>query len=172
VIFVGHSVLKTQKNLDGEDFDQHVLNAGKSTAGFLRSKCDAMLFAMFETIARGDNDRERKSLRKAFATGRRVLRTSYSGGWVAKCRPAIRDPIPLSWSAFETAREEAFDPDALYTRACELATLVPEEKREAVARAAADARGNSARLVKIVERATELVEEAAAAAAVDNEEEP
>lgn len=92
VVMLGHATIKRVSPPDSEPYDRFSLKIHERAGALLREWCDAVLFAQYDqVVARGKDARAGR----AHATGERVVRTRYSGGWEAKCRMPLPDTIPL-----------------------------------------------------------------------------
>ncbi len=102
---LGHSIIKTFKNPEGHDFDRYQLKMNEKAAGLLKEWCDVVLFANFETYAKGDVDKNGKLKAKAkgISTGARFLRTVRTASWDAKNRYNLPEELPLSYADFDAA---------------------------------------------------------------------
>lgn len=148
LILVGHSIIRTWKNPEGEDFDRYQLKIHDKAAGLLKEWCDCVLFLQWETLTVEDDRKHVKGV-----TGSRVIRTQRAAAWDAKNRFDLPDRLPLSWMDLWAAIQ-ARQPAAPERLREEVAALVAALGDEAISRwvaekaPAADAAG----LAKIKDR--------------------
>ena len=156
VILLAHSVIRTFKNPEGDDFDRYELKLNQKAGGFLKEWSRAVLFARYETFT--DKDGKTKRVR-GVSTGARIVHTARTAAYDAKNRYNLPEQMPLDWQLFAdaiAARRPA-DPAALTTRIdemlAELAQVAPDADREARVRADVAAAGDDAtRLARIADR--------------------
>lgn len=99
IILIAHSVRKTVKNPQGDDYEQWQIKLHDKAAGLLKEWVDVVGFAEHE-IATYENDSGRV---KGIATGKRVLKVQPAAGYDGKTRYAMPASIPLDWSTFAAA---------------------------------------------------------------------
>lgn len=129
IVCVAHAATKVLKNPSGADYAAHVIAMPEAAAALVCRWADEVLFARLDlSVDKG----------KATTTGNRFLFAAPGEGAIAKNRCGLPDRLPLSWSAYQSARDAYYAnaPDAKADAAAALA-LVPEEhpKREAMAAA-------------------------------------
>lgn len=93
VILVCHTKRITEKDPTVGDFRKWTADLHEFSWGATFRWADAVLFASYERAVKD----------KIVSVGDRVLRTNTGPGWDAKHRPNLPDPLPLSWSAYESA---------------------------------------------------------------------
>lgn len=96
VILIDHSTIRTFKNPSDEDYQRIEPKIDRKASALLRSWCDAVLLADFQTEV-ATNAQTKRS--KGVSTGQRVLRTEYAASHDAKNRYALPPELPLSWTA-------------------------------------------------------------------------
>ncbi len=131
VILLGHAIIKTFKNPEGEDYDRFQLSLNEKASGLLRQWVDAALFANHEIYSVASKDEKRF---RGVATGNRVIHTERSAAWDAGNRYSIPAQLPLSWDEYWAAIT-AHAPKSLSEVTSELAVLVarvPEAARAKV----------------------------------------
>jgi len=114
IVAIGHSVVATFKNPEGEDFDRYQLHAHRDFAGQLKEWCDVVGFIRFEGGAAKLNGDTSKSARaRGWATSRRLVQLAREAAWDAKCRLSLPAEIELDaahpWAPFAAATHGAQD---------------------------------------------------------------
>lgn len=114
IIAIGHSVVATFKNPEGEDFDRYQLHAHRDFAGQIKEWCDVVGFLRFEGGAAKLNGDTSKSARaRGWSTARRLVHLSREAAWDAKCRLSLPAEIELDathpWAPFAAATHGAQD---------------------------------------------------------------
>jgi len=99
IVLIAHSVRKTVKNPQGDDYEQWQIKLHDKAAGLLKEWVDVVGFAEHE-IATYENDNGRV---KGIATGKRVLKVQPAAGYDGKTRYAMPASIPLDWPTFAAA---------------------------------------------------------------------
>lgn len=129
VIALGHCIVKTWKNPEGEDFDRYVPQMHEKAAGLWKQWCDALLFANYETYAMKAKRDEKNSTAKAkgFDTGKRLLFTERTAAFDAKNRYGLPRSMPLSWGALQAGIEHRRTPTELLE---EVKAALPELSAE------------------------------------------
>lgn len=120
VVMVGHSIVKTFKNPEGEDFDRYQLRMHDKMAGLLKEWSDVVGFINYEgggAKIKGDASQTKRA--RGWATGKRVIHLTREAAWDAKSRislPAEVDLDPIHpWAPFAQASTGARNatPDSL-----------------------------------------------------------
>lgn len=141
IVLIAHSVRKTVKNPEGDDYEQWQIKLHEKASGLLKEWVDVVGFASHE-VATFENENGRT---KGIATGKRVLKTAPAAGYDGKTRYAMLATIPLHWPTFEQAVRDGGAGAAerlkgeLSAKFVELA----DTEVEAKARAFVEARGES-----------------------------
>ena len=92
VLLLGHSTVRRVSPPDLEPFDRYSLKINEKAAALVREWSDAVLFAQYEVAtSKGKQDR----VARAYSTGERVLRTTYSASWDAKNRWGLPETVPM-----------------------------------------------------------------------------
>lgn len=126
IIILGHSLIKTFKNPEGDDYDRYQLKLKDNAASKVREWADCVLFANHETLVDTDEKTKRG---KAVSTGKRFLYTSRRPTYDAKNRFGLPAKIGLSWDALQSGIDAArSDPASLRRQAEEYLAMVPAEK--------------------------------------------
>ncbi len=156
VVLLAHSVVKTFKNPEGEDYDRYQLKLHEKSAGVLKEWSEAVLFAQLETYA----PKEDRGKAKGISTGARIVRTQRTAAFDAKNRYDLPESMPLDWQAFGDGMvaHRPADPAALKVAIeAQLGALgadpVVEKVRETLVRVGDDA----AELARIHNKLTALV---------------
>jgi hypothetical protein len=102
VILLAHSIIKNQKNPEGNDFDRFQIAMNEKAASIFRQWADDVLFARHEYFVKGGNDKDSKG-GKGFSTGVRIMHTEWSAAWDAKNRAGLPSTLPLEWDAYWAA---------------------------------------------------------------------
>ena len=102
IILIAHSVRKTVKNPQGDDYEQWQIKLHEKAAGLLKEWVDVVGFAEHEVLT-FENDNGRV---KGIASGKRMLKTAPAAGYDGKTRFAMPASMPLDWSMFATAVRE------------------------------------------------------------------
>ena len=125
VVLLGHSQVKIFKNPEGEDYDRYQLKVHHQAGGLLKEWCDAVLFANYETYAKGEKDSRGKLKGKAkgISTGARLVHTVRTAAYDAKNRFGLPEELPLSYADFHAA--------ALAGEPADVDDLISEVKRKA-----------------------------------------
>lgn len=153
IILLGHSIVRSFKNPEGDDFDRYELKIHRSASGVLKEWCDGVFFANYETYAYKDEKTKRV---RGVSTGARILHTERSAAFDAKNRYGLPVTIPLSWDDFEAAAStgRTADPATLVAEISRQSKLLgPEIEKKAAALVAA-AKDDTARLAQINNRLT------------------
>jgi hypothetical protein len=100
IILIGHTLIKTFKNPEGDDFERYQLKLHDKSAALLREWADAVLFANYETLT---HQKDARAQVKGVSTGARVMHTERRAAFDAKNRYGLPDTMPLSWAAFAEA---------------------------------------------------------------------
>ena len=105
IVLVAHAQIKKFANPIGADYDRWDMKlAGKGASALFVEWSDALLFAEYETLTPTD-DKDRV---RAVSTGNRIARTNHAGGYEAKNRFGLPDPMPLDWAAYREALQSHF----------------------------------------------------------------
>lgn len=112
IIMIGHSIVRTFKSPDTEDFDRYNLSLNDKAAGLLRDWVDVLGFACFEDVAgKGGSSRIR-----GVATGRRLLKLERTAAYDAKSRYPLPAEVEIDpenpWAPFAKALEQGESMDA------------------------------------------------------------
>lgn len=122
IVVVGHSIVKTFKNPEGDDYDRYQLRVHDKFGGLLKEWSDVVGFINFEgggAKVPGDDSRNKRA--RGWATGRRIVKLAREAAWDAKSRLSIPAEIDLDaahpWAPFAAAASGARDatPESLRT---------------------------------------------------------
>jgi AAA domain len=121
VVMLGHSIVKTFKNPEGEDFDRYQLRVHDKAGGLIKEWCDVVGFVRFDGGAaklKGDASQAKRA--RGWATGKRIVHLSREAAWDAKTRLSIPAEIELDvahpWAPFaeaESATRDSSGPDLM-----------------------------------------------------------
>jgi hypothetical protein len=114
VIILGHSIVKSFKNPEGEDYDRYQLKLHDKAAGLIKEWCEVVGFLRFEEGgAKIQGDKAINKRARGWHTGRRIMHLSRTAAWDAKSRLSLPAEIELDrthpWAPFRNARDEAHD---------------------------------------------------------------
>ena len=98
VVLLSHAQVKRFNDPDGSEFDRYEMAMLPAVAGLLKQWVDFVLFARHEAYAKD---------KKGFSTGARLMHTAWTAAYDAKSRADIPGTLPLSWSAFQGALDNA-----------------------------------------------------------------
>lgn len=108
IVIVGHSIVKTFKNPEGEDYDRYQLRVHDKTAGLIKEWSDVVGFVNFEgggAKLKGDASQAKRA--RGWATGARVVHLHREAAWDAKSRLSLPAEITLDvahpWAPFALA---------------------------------------------------------------------
>jgi hypothetical protein len=145
VVLLAHSLVRTFKNPEGDDYDRFNLKINEKAAGLLKEWCDAVLFANYETHVLKDGNRA-----KGYGGGARVMHTERRAAWDAKNRFGLPEKLPLDWAEFREAVKANAGAKAAEAIRREIAERLPrvadEERRKDIAAKAAAAGDNVSQL--------------------------
>lgn len=99
IILIAHSVRKSVKNPEGDDYEQWQIKLHDKAAGLIKEWVDVVGYASSEVVT-FENDNGRV---KGIASGKRVLKTAPAAGYDGKTRFAMPASMPLDWSTFAAA---------------------------------------------------------------------
>lgn len=99
IILIAHSVRKTVKNPEGDDYEQWQMKIHEKASGLIKEWVDVVGYASHEVLTL-ENDNGRV---KGIASGKRVLKTAPAAGYDGKTRFAMPASMPLDWPTFAQA---------------------------------------------------------------------
>ncbi len=99
IVLIAHSVRKTVKNPEGDDYEQWQIKLHEKAAGLIKEWVDVVGFASHEVLTL-ENDNGRV---KGIASGKRVLKTAPAAGYDGKTRFAMPATMALDWPTFAQA---------------------------------------------------------------------
>jgi hypothetical protein len=151
IIMLAHSRIKTFRNPEGDDFDRYELKLHDKSGGLVKEWCDAVLFAVYETLTAKDGTRVR-----GVDTGARIAHTERRAAFDAKNRYGLPASLPLDWAAFAEAVEAGApaDPAALAARIEAALVACPAELAAKARDAVTAASGDAGQLARILDRLT------------------
>lgn len=98
IILIAHSMIKSFKNPEGEDYERWQLALNEKAAGVIKQWCDCILFANYQTSVVQD----KKKRIRGYDQGRMLYterRAAHDGG----NRYDLPYALPLQWGEFEIA---------------------------------------------------------------------
>lgn len=114
VVMLGHSIVKTFKNPEGEDYDRYQLRVHDKTGGLIKEWCDVVGFVRFDGGAaklKGDASQAKRA--RGWATGKRIVHLAREAAWDAKSRLSMPAEIELGaahpWEPFAKAASGSRD---------------------------------------------------------------
>jgi hypothetical protein len=114
VILLGHSVVKSFKNPEGEDYDRYQLKLHDKAAGLIKEWCEVVGFLRFEEGAqklKGDKSVAKRA--RGWASGRRLLHLERTAAWDAKSRLNLPTEIEIDrdhpWAPFAQESNAAIE---------------------------------------------------------------
>lgn len=118
VVLTAHSIVKTFKNPEGEDYDRYQLRMNDKLAGLLKDQCDVVGFVNFEgggSKMKGDKSASARA--RGWATGRRVVHLAREAAWDAKSRLSLPAEVVLAadhpWAPFAEASKREYTAESL-----------------------------------------------------------
>jgi hypothetical protein len=106
VIVLAHSLVRTFRSPDSDDFDRYEMKLHAKAGGLLKEWADCVFFGSHETLTREVNGKA-----KGVSTGKRLMHTTRTAAWDAKNRYDLPESIELprhgGWAAFVAAVKEA-----------------------------------------------------------------
>jgi hypothetical protein len=128
ILFVGHSIVKTFKNPEGEDYDRYQLRVHDKLGGLLKGWCDVVGFIRFDggaTKLKGDASQNKRA--RGWVTGKRIIHLAREAAWDAKSRLSMPAEIELDvahpWAPFAAAQSGTRDSSADDVKAAIVAEL-------------------------------------------------
>ena len=103
IVFIGHAIVKTFKNPDGDDYDRYQMRLHDKSAAFIKEYCDVVGFINYEVAIKRDDKAKRS---RGAMTGARILHLARQAAWDAKSRFPTSDEMPLLWADFAKAIED------------------------------------------------------------------
>lgn len=117
VVMLGHSIVKTFKNPEGEDYDRYQLRVHDKTGGLIKEWCDVVGFVRFDAGGaklKGDTSQTKRA--RGWSTGRRLVHLARDAAWDAKSRLSLPAELVLDvahpWAPFAAAATGTRDADA------------------------------------------------------------
>jgi len=108
IILLGHAMVKTFNNPDGDNYDQYQLAMHQKAAAMLKEWVDVVGFANYEVKVRkneGAIDKNKGKAVKIHGDIPRLLHTEERPAFWAKNRYGLPPVMPLSWEAFAEAMD-------------------------------------------------------------------
>ncbi len=117
IVVTAHSIVKTFKNPEGDDFDRWQLSMNDKAAGLWKQWCDDVLFAKHDVGTMKDTKSKRV---RGVSTGDHKMFTEWNAAYDAKNRHNLPEEMPLSWAEFYEHIQRDTAPDERKLRANEL----------------------------------------------------
>lgn len=108
IILLGHSLVKTFNNPDGDNYDRYQLQCNDKFAGPLKTWPQEVLFTKLDVITKKSSA---KAKAKAIGEPGRVVFTRKMAAYDAKNQHALPESLPLEWSEFEKAWKAGNQPN-------------------------------------------------------------
>jgi len=141
IVLLAHAQVKRFNDPSGAEFDRYEIAMLPNVAGLLKQWVDFVLFAKFEAYAN-----EKK---KGISTGARLMHTAWNAAYDAKSRGDIPAVLPLSWSAFTGAIDNA-GKNVLEEIETALATLGDKVTEKVVREHLAKVKGDTGREIEVL----------------------
>ncbi len=114
IILLGHALVTTFKNPEGEDYDRYQLRMHNLAAEEVKGWCDVIGFMRFEGGgAKLSGDESQNKRARGYSTGRRLIHLAREAAWDAGSRLALPAEIELDqahpWAPFAAAKDTARD---------------------------------------------------------------
>lgn len=105
VVLLAHCEVKRFDPPDGESFERYQPKLQSRASALVQEWCDAVLFANFKTFVKSEpvGTRKDQSVKKALASGERLLHTGEKPAYLAKNRYSLPPELPMSWEALSQA---------------------------------------------------------------------
>jgi hypothetical protein len=105
VVLLAHCEVKRFDPPDGDSFERYQPKLQARASALVQEWCDAVLFANFKTFVKSElvGARKDQSVKKALASGERLLHTGERPAYLAKNRYSLPPEIPMSWAALNQA---------------------------------------------------------------------
>ncbi len=108
IIILAHSETKTFQNPAGPDYNRYQPKLNIKCGSVIKEWADTVLFACHEetvAIKKGQDRNAPDAKGKATGTGQAIMYTSHAPAWDAKNRDGLPPRLPLTYSAFDSARK-------------------------------------------------------------------
>jgi hypothetical protein len=114
VVILGHSIVRTFKNPEGEDYDRYQLRVHDKIAGLAKEWSDVVGFIRFDGgAAKLTGDAAQTKRARGWMTGKRIVHLAREAAWDAKSRLSLPAELELGtenpWRPFAEAKEVATD---------------------------------------------------------------
>lgn len=151
VVFLGHAKKKTDRDPSlTQDYDRWVPKAHEKVTSVVKEWCDTVLFGQYEVLFRKDE----KDRKRAFDSGTRIVKTTWTVGADAKNRQDLPPIMPLDFREFYrvAARDEPEVNKADVIEAIKSEILkLPETSREAANAALTERSGDVRALLRLLD---------------------
>ncbi len=111
IILIAHNQQKKIDDAEYGQLDKHDLKLHQKSSGIVAETVDCVFFAKHKITLRKEDKGFGQTRNKGIDTGERVLVTTGGPHHTAKNRYNLQGEIPLSWSDFWSALQEAINPE-------------------------------------------------------------
>ena len=103
ILLVAHDQIEKMESPTSDNYDRHGLRLHKRSAPIVVDRCDAVLFARYETFMKSKGEKSFTGVEKkrAVGTGRRILECNERPAWLAKNRFNMPDQIAFDGGIYE-----------------------------------------------------------------------
>jgi len=145
ILLIGHSIIKTFQNPEGEDYDRYILKMNDKAAGLLKSWSENLLFFRYEIFQAKADD---KTI--GVASGARLIHTEHRAAFDAKNRYNLPETLPLSYQDLWEAMKKGQNKDFLKEELDKLFPKLNENDRTKATEALARANGDTRKLNQLL----------------------
>ena len=103
VILIAHSEIKRFDPPDSDSYERYQPKMPAKSSAVIQEWADAVLFANFKTFVKAEAVNQQKTIKKAVASGERLLHTGEKPAYLAKNRYSLPDTIPMNWETLAAA---------------------------------------------------------------------
>ena len=103
VIFLAHCEIKRFDPPDSDSYERYQPKLQNRSSALIQEWADCVLFANWKSFVKSEAVTQQKSVKKAIASGERLLHTGEKPAYLAKNRYSLPDTLPMDWQAFMNA---------------------------------------------------------------------
>lgn len=103
VILIGHCEIKRYDPPDSDSWERFQPKLVNRASALVQEWADAVLFCNFKAFVKNEAVTAQKSVKKAIASGERLIHTGEKPAYLAKNRYSLPETLPLDWQAFAAA---------------------------------------------------------------------
>jgi len=103
VILLAHCEIKRFDPPDSDSYERYQPKLQNRSSALIQEWSDAVLFANWKSFVKSEAVTQQKSVKKAIASGERLLHTGEKPAYLAKNRYSLPDTLPMDWQAFASA---------------------------------------------------------------------